>query len=251
LALGGAATVFVPLFGLIAAFVAATLRDRGAVAAQVALVVAGLLLTVAPRRPLEALIGAAAAVTLAFFLARARERWESRHDELRDLARSDPVTGVANFRALGERLAYEIARHRRHRRSFAVLMLDLDRFKEVNERYGHLEGDRLLEAVAAAMSAAARDEDTVARQGGDEFCLLAPETDRDGARILAARVADAIAGAPAVRRRVTASVGCAVFPQDGASVRDLLLHADLALMQSKERSRSGRPEREVVVARSA
>lgn len=247
-ALGGAAAVIAPGFLLIAAYVAAMLHDRGAVIAQVGLAAIALLATVAPGHPAEALAGAAATVLVAVVITRARERWEARHDELRNQARADPVTGVANFRALGERLHYEIARHRRHGRSFAVLLLDLNLFKDVNERYGHLEGDRLLEAVAAAMSATARDEDTVARQGGDEFCLLAPETDRDGAKVLAARVANAIATSPNVRRRVTASVGWAVFPEDGTSARDLLLRADLSLMQRKEQSR-GRSQ--VAIARSA
>lgn len=247
-ALGSGAAVIAPGFLLIAAYVAATLHDRGAVVAQVGLAAIALLATVAPGHPAEALAGAAATALVALIIARARERWEARHDELRNQARADPVTGVANFRALGERLHYEIARHRRHGRSFAVLLLDLNLFKEVNERYGHLEGDRLLEAVANAMSATARDEDTVARQGGDEFCLLAPETDREGAKVLAARVANEIARSPNVRGRVTASVGWAVFPDDGTSARDLLLRADLSLMQRKEQSR-GRSR--VAIARSA
>lgn len=250
-ALGPGVVVVAPLFLLVAAFVAANVHDRGAVIAQVGLAAIALLATVAPVSPALALAGAAATALVAAIITRAREAWEARHEELRDQARADPVTGVANFRALGERLHYEIARHRRHNRSFAVLLLDLDLFKEVNERFGHLEGDRLLEAVAAAMSGAARDEDTVARQGGDEFCLLAPETDREGAKVLAARVADAIARSPHVRRRVTASVGWAVFPDDGTSARDLLLSADLSLMQRKEHSRGVRAARQISVARSA
>jgi diguanylate cyclase (GGDEF)-like protein len=250
-AIGAGAVVIAPLFLLVAAYVAATLHDRGAVIAQVGLATVGLLATVAPAHPAESLAGAAVTGLLAVVITRAREKWEARHEQLRDQARADPVTGVANFRALGERLHYEIVRHRRHGRPFAVLMLDLDLFKEVNERYGHLEGDRLLEAVAAAMSGAARDQDTVARQGGDEFCLLAPETDREGARVLAARVADAIARSPNVRRRVTASVGWAVFPEDGTSARDLLLRADLSLMQRKEHARGARAAPQVAIARSA
>lgn len=247
-ALGSGAAVIASGFLLIAAYVAATLHDRGAIVAQVGLAAIALLATVAPGQPGEGLAGAAATALVAVVITRARERWKARHDELRNQARADPVTGVANFRALGERLHYEIVRHRRHGRSFAVLLLDLNLFKEVNERYGHLEGDRLLEAVAAAMSATARDEDTVARQGGDEFCLLAPETDREGAKVLAARVANAIANSPNVRRRVTASVGWAVFPDDGTSARDLLLRADLSLMQRKEHSRG---QSRVAVARTA
>lgn len=249
--LGPAGVALAPLYFVIAGFVAAAVRDRGAVSAQLVLVALGLVVTTGAARPAEALLGVVAVALLARVVGRARERWEERLDELRSLARRDPVTGVANFRALGERLNYEITRHRRHRRSFAVLLLDLDRFKEVNERYGHLEGDRLLESVAAAMSGAARDEDTVARQGGDEFCLLAPETDREGARVLSERVAEAIARAPGVKRRVTASVGWAVFPDDGPSARDLLMRADLALMHRKELTRAPRDVPRVAVSRTA
>ena len=108
-------------------------------------------------------------------------------------SRHDPLTGVGNYRGLRERLRYEIVRHERHRRSFTVMLLDLDRFKLVNDRYGHLEGDRLLRAVGRALTKVVRDQDTVARQGGDEFSVLLPETGDHGAEIVAAKIGDSLA----------------------------------------------------------
>ena len=102
---------------------------------------------------------------------------ERERDALRRDALSDPVTGAANRRSLMSRAEYEIARHRRADQTFALVMLDLDGFKQLNDRFGHAAGDDLLRDVAGALRRAMRAQDTVARFGGDEFCVLAPETD--------------------------------------------------------------------------
>jgi diguanylate cyclase (GGDEF)-like protein len=181
-----------------------------------------------------------AAASVAILLA-TRERLERERDVMRASALSDPLTGVANRRALLERIDYEIARHERSRRSFAVLMLDLDGFKQLNDRFGHPAGDDLLRDVAGALTHAIRDQDTLARVGGDEFCVLAPETDEAGARRLVARAENAVAQVVAGVDSLGASAGAALFPQHGASADELLQAADQRLLGAKRSS--GRPGR--------
>ncbi|MFZ1994716.1 MAG: GGDEF domain-containing protein, partial [Solirubrobacteraceae bacterium] len=131
-----------------------------------------------------------------------RERDAQRRDAL-----SDPVTGVANRRSLMARADYEIARHRRAGQSFALVMLDLDGFKALNDRFGHAAGDDLLRDVAGALRRDMRAQDTVARFGGDEFCVLAPETDERGTARLAAKVAQAVQDVSVGVETVAGSVG--------------------------------------------
>src|SRR3954468_16732284 len=121
-----------------------------------------------------------------------RTRLERERDSLRRSALRDPLTGLYNRRGLDERIAYEIARHSRERRRVAVVAIALDGFKRVNQPFGHAAGDELLRDVAEALGSAVREQDTVARLGCDEFCVLAPETGRGGAQHLAAKVEHAI-----------------------------------------------------------
>lgn len=159
---------------------------------------------------------------------------------LREIARRDELTGVGNYRALHERLGQEIARHRRHRRQFALVLLDLDGFKQVNERYGHLDGDRLLAEVGEALTGTVRTEDSVFRQGGDEFAVIVPETNAEEAGEVAARLRDGIA-----RRRlgdeegvrVSAATGFAMYPADGRVAEELLVRADRDLFAAKRGER--------------
>jgi diguanylate cyclase (GGDEF)-like protein len=162
-----------------------------------------------------------------------RARLERDRDGLRDFALTDPLTRVANRRALLAAAEHEIARHRRAQRPFSVVMADLDGFKRVNDRYGHAAGDDLLRDVAAALVQAMRGQDTVARFGGDEFCVLAPDTDSDGAVPLCARVSAAIRGITTGMEHVHGSVGAAVFPDDGAEPMELLDVADARLLEAK------------------
>ncbi len=162
-----------------------------------------------------------------------RGRLEQERDALRASALSDPLTGVANRRSLLGRIDYEIARHARSRRSFALLMLDLDGFKLLNDRFGHPAGDDLLRDVAAALARVIRDQDTLARVGGDEFCVLAPETDGAGAEILRRRVQNAVARVAAGLDALGTSVGAAVFPHDGTTAAALFESADQRLLGAK------------------
>ena len=172
-----------------------------------------------------------------------RARLEAERDALRASALSDPLTGVANRRSLLERIDYEIARHARSRRSFALLMLDLDGFKLLNDRFGHPAGDDLLRDVAASLTRVIRDQDTLARVGGDEFCVLAPETDGAGAQRLIGRVESAVAGVAAGLDTLGASAGAAVFPHDGTNAAALFDAADQRLLGAKRTTGPSRPRR--------
>jgi diguanylate cyclase (GGDEF)-like protein len=169
-----------------------------------------------------------------------RARLERERDAMRRFALRDPLTGLANRRALDERLGYEIARHTRHGESFAVVALDLDGFKLVNDRFGHEAGDGLLRDTGAALVAAVRAQDTVVRLGGDEFCVLAPQTGQASADHLIQRVRAALAGVTTGVSGVSASMGTAVFPADGTTPESLLAVADLAALDAKRRGRSRR-----------
>src|SRR3954447_1481112 len=169
-----------------------------------------------------------------------RTRLERERDSLRRSALRDPLTGLCNRRGLDERIAYEIARHTRERRRFAVVAIDLDGFKRVNDRFGHAAGDDLLRDVADAISDAVREQDTVARLGGDEFCVMAPETGRGGAAHLARKIEVAIAHSATGLDHVSGSVGVAIFPDDGRDALSVLEAADDAQIEAKRRSRAQR-----------
>jgi len=181
---------------------------------------------------------ASAAVLLAV-----RGRLEHERDAMREFALSDPLTGIANRRSLLWRADYEIARHTRARRRFALVMLDLDGFKLLNDRFGHPAGDDMLREVALALKRSMRAQDTVARIGGDEFCVLAPETGERGTRRLAARIAQAVGDVTAGVDAVRASLGIAVFPDDGITAADLLQAADQRLLSAKRDPTTGRLRR--------
>jgi diguanylate cyclase (GGDEF)-like protein len=163
-----------------------------------------------------------------------RERLEASEGRYRRLSESDPLTGVSNYRVLTERLPQELERHRRHDRQLALLLLDLDDFKLVNDEHGHQYGDRVLQEVAEALVKSVRSHDIVVRHGGDEFSVIAPETDRERAEALCVRLQDAIESITVGNRRMGATTGCAVFPHDAESLNELLGHADDQLLASKD-----------------
>ena len=154
----------------------------------------------------------------------------------RQLSVVDGLTGVGNYRALMTRLHHETGRHARRSREFALLTLDLDEFKEINETNGHLVGDALLAIVGSLLDVKVRTEDGVYRQGGDEFSVIAPETGREEAAMLSRRIERALRGIRSGDVRVSASIGTAVFPHDGSDPAELLDAADMDL-----RSRKGEP----------
>jgi len=162
-----------------------------------------------------------------------REQLEASETRYRQLSERDPLTGVANYRVLTDRLPAEVERHRRHDRELAVVVMDLNNFKRVNDELGHQDGDRVLQEVAGALMGSVRSHDVVVRHGGDEFAVIAPETDRDQAEALAERLRDAVTRVAVDGDSLTATTGCAVFPEDGDTVNTLLAEGDRAMRASK------------------
>ena len=164
------------------------------------------------------------------------------HARIDVLAHQDSLTGLPNRVLARDRLEQAIALARRNHSAAAVLFLDLDNFKTVNDSLGHSTGDLLLCAVAHKLVAAVRDSDTVSRQGGDEFLIiLGGLTDDEAATTAAVKILDQLS-APFVIAGVevstTGSLGIAVFPRDGADADSLLKHADLAMYRAKDAGRN-------------
>jgi diguanylate cyclase (GGDEF)-like protein len=145
----------------------------------------------------------------------------------------DDLTGAGNYRALIERLHHEAIRHSRKGRQFSLLNLDLDGFKSVNDTQGHLIGDLVLSIVASMIELEVRAEDAVYRHGGDEFSVVAPETNRDQAWLLAARIEREVRRLAAGPVKLSVSFGVAVFPEDGAAPAELLDAADISLRKQR------------------
>ena len=149
------------------------------------------------------------------------------------------------------RIDYEISRHARTRHGFALVLLDLDGFKALNDRFGHAAGDDLLRETAGALRRTVRAQDTAARIGGDEFCVLAPETGWREAERLAERLGYAVARAVGGLQGLTASIGFAVFPDEGATAEVLIARADANETDAKRRARQARPALERRAAAAA
>lgn len=185
----------------------------------------------------EAVITAAVAV-----IQRARmvEHTMADNARLEQLAQTDPLTQLLNRRALAENITAEMERALRYDSSLALLMIDLDHFKLVNDTYGHLIGDDVLRDMASLLRELVRENDLVARYGGEEFVILLPETDDAGADGFAERVRSAVKEKPFASRpgeqaiALTASIGVATFPAARIeSVEDLFARADAALYRAK------------------
>ncbi len=160
---------------------------------------------------------------------------------LQAMSLRDALTGLHNRRALDADLRREWSRMRRGGAGFALLAIDIDHFKQVNDRHGHLAGDALLTQVAQRLLGTARETDTVARVGGEEFVVVLPQTSAAGAAIAAQRVCNAVRGAdfalPAGALQATISVGVAVACEADADVNDVLRRADEALYEAKRQGR--------------
>src|SRR5438445_638565 len=162
------------------------------------------------------------------------------HARERELARSDALTGGPNARAFYEVAAAEITRARRYTHPFSVAYLDLDDFKLVNDRLGHLAGDAVLRSVARALSGVLRASDVVARLGGDEFVVLLPEAGAAPARLATEKLRGVLADVvPAHGWRMTASIGVATFLVPPGSVDALLAAVDGLLYRAKQGGKNG------------
>jgi len=162
---------------------------------------------------------------------------ESRQ-ELERLSVTDDLTGLYNRRHLMETLGNEVRRSRRLRHRFALLMADLDHFKEYNDAHGHLAGDAALTRVAAILRECSRDVDCTARYGGEEFVVMMPETDAASGAEIAARIRARLAADELVGSRLTLSIGLAQFPDDGETPEALIASADAALYEAKREGRN-------------
>jgi len=155
---------------------------------------------------------------------------------LESLALTDPLTGLANRRLLVDRLSMEMVHARREQRAMALLYLDLDGFKDINNTLGHPAGDALLKMVAGRLQTTVREEDTVARLGGDEFVILLRLSGAEDAAQVATKVIEAVSepylieGRPA---RITVSAGVGLYPVHGEEADSLMKSADLALYEAK------------------
>lgn len=150
------------------------------------------------------------------------------------LAHYDPLTGLCNRVLFGELVLRELAVAQRSGQSFAILAIDLDGFKAVNDLHGHAAGDTVLKEAADRMARAIRVSDVAARLGGDEFAVLLLESDQDGAQAVAEALVESLSlPYPKIRVAVSASVGIAVYPQSGVTMLQLLERADVALYRAK------------------
>ncbi len=160
---------------------------------------------------------------------------------LEHLALTDPLTGLLNRRAFFEFARGEVARSKRYGHPLALLLLDLDHFKDINDRYGHQMGDQVLAQAAAAAAGVVRVSDRLARYGGEEFVVLAPETNEEGGLALAGRIRAAIRAVAVPvgdeRLNITASIGVASLDEASADVDQLLRCADQALYAAKAAGR--------------
>src|SRR5215813_12804947 len=153
-------------------------------------------------------------------------------------SRTDVLTGIANRRAFFESLEHEKIRARRHARPLTLAYVDLDRFKEVNDTFGHDVGDKLLDVVAKAMKREVRQTDVIARLGGDEFALLLPETDGFAATAALGKVRSSLDAAMKERNwPVTFSIGVVTFQPPPESVQEMVSAADQAMYTAKRRGR--------------
>lgn len=175
--------------------------------------------------------------TLVFFIAAGvlAARLRGIQDDLTEFVRRDHLTGIANRTALMERLTLELARHRRTAQSFALVFIDCDNFKEINDRRGHQEGDHFLQIVAATLQGAVRTTDFVSRLSGDEFVVFLPGTDPHGAQCVADTLEVRLReGTIRTGWHMTFSIGVAVFTTPPANPDIAIRHADHLMYVAKQ-----------------
>jgi len=167
---------------------------------------------------------------------------EYRSDEMESMALFDALTGLPNRRILMDRLALSIAHASRNNSNMAVLYLDLDGFKQVNDTLGHDAGDKLLSMVAARLVAEVRQVDTVARLGGDEFVVALGEvSDADDVAVLAAKLVASVSQRYSINGHavsITASVGVGIYPMHGELAETLMKSADMAMYEAKHKGKN-------------
>ena len=168
----------------------------------------------------------------------------SRFEKAEELSYTDGLTGMYNFRYFKKRIKEELKRAKRYNHHLALLIMDIDDLKNVNDKYGHQAGDELIKSFGAALQESVRENDVLSRYGGDEFCLLMPETDRDDTQLFMERIKKRITSEKSFiewaehKLDYTVSIGGAVFPDDAGTSEELIHAADMALLQAKEEGRN-------------
>jgi len=174
-------------------------------------------------------------------LFRDASRVREQAQQIAHSAQHDPLTGLPNRVLLNDRIGNAISIAPRHRKKVGILFLDLDGFKQVNDRLGHATGDRLLRAVAERLMSCVRGSDTVSRIGGDEFVVLLSEVERaEDSAITARRMLEAVSETYRIDNQdlnVSVSIGVSVYPDDGTDAETLINNADAAMYQAKENGR--------------
>ena len=164
------------------------------------------------------------------------------YKEIEKIAITDSLTGVHTRRYALERFQEEIRRSQAHKIKMSFLMIDVDYFKKFNDKYGHLTGDRVLRAVGKIIRNNIREIDIAGRYGGEEFCVVLPDTDSEGAKYAAERIRSAayvaVVQAYDAKLKVTVSIGVSTYPKDGKTYNDLIDKADIALYQAKKEGRN-------------
>lgn len=227
---GGGESPLVVLFFLPPVFAALSypLPSVVAIGALSELTLVGVIGTQQSAEPVQVAFFVAALGMTAVLCAWQAQAQDSRREELALISRADPLTGSLNRRGFEERLNAELDESLRTGRPVAVVMLDLDNFKQVNDTRGHGAGDELLRSTVEAMNDTVRPMDSVGRLGGDEFILLLPGTGQAEALEVAARVREAVA------THIDVATGVACFPAHGIGAEELLRHADQELYAAKE-----------------
>ncbi|WP_245536439.1 putative bifunctional diguanylate cyclase/phosphodiesterase [Terriglobus saanensis] len=161
--------------------------------------------------------------------------------EMTYAAHHDAVTALPNRLLLNDRISHAITTAQRHKQKFAVMFVDLDHFKSINDSLGHAVGDKLLQAVAKRLQASVRASDTVGRHGGDEFIVLLPEIEEENDSEISAKKILAALSEPFlfddVTLQITATIGISIYPRDGKDANSLIQNADLAMYEAKENGR--------------
>ncbi len=167
-----------------------------------------------------------------------------RFEKAEELSHTDSLTGTYNLRYFKKRIGEEFHRARRYERFLALMILDIDELKIINDKYGHLAGDTLINSFVSVLLASVRSNDIICRYGGDEFCLIMPEIDRESAQLFMERIRDGIAGhkirVEGIEKSLslTVSIGGAVYPVDSDSIEGLIRAADMALLKAKQEGRN-------------
>ncbi|MGZ8983903.1 MAG: EAL domain-containing protein [Methylotenera sp.] len=162
-------------------------------------------------------------------------------ERIQQLAHYDVLTGLPNRVLFGDRLKQSLIHAVRNQYSLALLFLDLDRFKQINDTLGHGVGDQLLQMVAQRLMECLREQDTVSRQGGDEFLAVLPGTDAAGAELVAGKMLQAVSQPYVIEGhdlRITSSIGIAIYPDHAQDASSLIKYADVAMYQAKEGGRN-------------